>query len=154
MSPTDRELALALAAKMERVEQEGDALAADVKADEKRVREKRARLAKLAQEYADLQRLLERYSPNGAKTPARLQETERQGPTDFILTTLGTTGRMLKRDLIALLARAIEAHQIATQTRDPQKLASSLVGNLIKRERLALGEGDWVMIHPKERSAA
>src|SRR5438093_707305 len=150
MNLSDRDLARALADRMERINAEGVRLTDEAKRVDTQLNAIRAEVDKLRQEYMDLSRLHQRYS-NGAKVSAPPPPTKRMGPTDFIMSTLGTTGEMKKRDLIALLARAIEAQQIATQTKDPQKLASSLVGNLAKRDRLIISPEGMVTLPQKER---
>ena len=140
MSLSDKQLAEALAAKMLVLRKRGDALSAEDQKLRRHLQAVQQELSDLANEYRQLKDLFERYS-NGAAPAAPAPSSAPMRPTEYVLLTVAKAPNgMAKRDIINLFAHAIEAGQIATATKDPAKLASSLVGNLIQRGRLLLND--------------
>ncbi len=95
-------------------------------------------LKAIQKEGQDLEAMRRRYLGRPAKVDAKEANDERPGSTTVILNLLqAAPNRQLPVDeLIQRVEAAIKAGSVRTATSDPRKLASSVVGNLVRQGRL------------------
>lgn len=139
-------LAEALRERMEALNAEGDRVANELSELSAAGVKKHNQLELLRAEWRELQTLHARYSAGktadlpampGESAPPQPQ-TEKARPTDVVIEFVkSANGRHRTRaEVVAALRERIEKGEVATGTSDPAKLASSLVGNMIRNFRL------------------
>ncbi len=130
--------------RLDAIQEEGQARAAEQRELEDRLRKLRRALVRLREEYIDLQRVAQRYERREAATD------EHVGPTEAIIALLESERkhRMLLVEIIDRLEQEIKAGRVHTTSDRPRKLISSTISLLVKRGRLRrLGD---IILLPEE----
>ncbi len=150
--PGAKALVAAIDGRIEELRAHGDAMMREVQEYDTRLGALMKEMRAVGQEVSKLESLKRQYLGRPAKADAKgANDDHRPGATPAIFRLLQTARdhRLPMDNLVQRMEGAIKAGSVRTDTTDPRKLVSSVIGNLVRAGRL-LREGDEVIL-PDEK---